>query len=216
MTTLQTPARRRWEELPADASRSDYFEAMRGALAEYYLADPADPYRQSGRSGGAARWEESRRCITLAIHRDGDFLDIGCANGLLLESLIEWARGRGHAIRPHGIDFIPELVDLARVRHPGAPPDSFAVANAYDWNPSRRYDWVRTELVYVPPADRAEFARRLYAEALAPGGRLIVCHYWSRSSPRPDTGPCLRANGLPLTGSADADGVRVEWAEAPS
>ena len=30
-----------------------------------------------------------------AIHRSGDFIDIGCANGLLLETLTAWARHEG-------------------------------------------------------------------------------------------------------------------------
>jgi hypothetical protein len=46
-------------------------------VTEYYLADPSNPYQQSGRSSGAERWEETRRCLVKAIHRSGDFIDIG-------------------------------------------------------------------------------------------------------------------------------------------
>ena len=72
-------------ELTSEQER--FFADMRRVTAEYSLAEPDNPYRQSGRAKGAARWEESRRCIAEAIQRDGDFMDIGCANGLLLESL---------------------------------------------------------------------------------------------------------------------------------
>ena len=68
--------------------RELWFETLRAAIADYYLADPTNPYQQSGRSTGAERWELKRRCIADAIDRDGDFQDVGCANGLLLESLI--------------------------------------------------------------------------------------------------------------------------------
>jgi 2-polyprenyl-3-methyl-5-hydroxy-6-metoxy-1,4-benzoquinol methylase len=152
-------------------------------------------------SAARRRWEESRRCIADAIDRDGDFMDIGCANGLLLETLIAWAAERGHQIRPHGIDFIPELVDLARRRHPGAPPDGFEVANAFYWMPKRRYDWVRTELVYVLPADRAAFARHIYDLALAPGGRLIAWHYRGRQDSPIDQAPSLGSLGFEVNGS---------------
>ena len=35
--------------------------------------------------------ERARRPIVSAIDRDGTFLDVGCANGLLMESLATWA-----------------------------------------------------------------------------------------------------------------------------
>ncbi len=211
-----SPARQRFAALPSDAPRDQYFCALRDVLAEYYLADPKNPYQQSGRSSGAARWEESRRCIAEAIHRDGDFMDVGCANGLLLESLVEWAGARGHSIRPHGIDFIPELIRLARQRHPTVPPDAFEVANAFYWDPSRRYDWVRTELVYVPAQDQGVFAKRLYDRAVASGGRLVVCHYRSRDEPTVDVGAILESIGGQIAGRASAPGVDVAWVEKPA
>ena len=107
------------------------------------------------------------------MHRDGDFMDIGCANGLLLESIQGWTR---FDVRPHGIDFIEELVDLARSRFPGCEAH-FEVANAFHWQPQHTYDFVRTELVYVPAEDRAAYVERLIEHAVAPGGRLIVCVY---------------------------------------
>ena len=74
-------------------SREAYFESSADRPGGVYLADPDDPYRQSGRSSGAARWEETRR-PSRAIDRDGDVLDVGCANGLLLETLIGWCAER--------------------------------------------------------------------------------------------------------------------------
>jgi 2-polyprenyl-3-methyl-5-hydroxy-6-metoxy-1,4-benzoquinol methylase len=198
-----------------EAERAAWFERQRAAFRAHYLAEPGNPYRESGRSSGAERWEESRRPIAGAIERDGDFMDVGCANGLLLESLVGWAAERGHRIRPHGIDFVPELVELARRRHPGAPAEAFEVANAFDWRPRRRYDWVRTELEYVPPADRAALARRLVDEALAPGGRLVLCHYCARDERAREVAAELAALGLRVVGSASARGLGVAWAEGP-
>jgi len=39
-----------------------------------------------------------------AVDRHGDFLDAGCANGLLLETLVAWYAEKEIAIRPHGVD----------------------------------------------------------------------------------------------------------------
>ena len=73
-----------------EPSRDDFFAGNRRQLASLYLADPSNPYQQWGRSSGADRWEETRRCIADAVNRDGSFLDVGCANGLLLETLEQW------------------------------------------------------------------------------------------------------------------------------
>ena len=49
---------------------------------------------QSGFGGDEARWEAARRPIAEQIDRDGTFLDIGCADGYLMESVVRWATTR--------------------------------------------------------------------------------------------------------------------------
>jgi 2-polyprenyl-3-methyl-5-hydroxy-6-metoxy-1,4-benzoquinol methylase len=142
-------------------------------------------------------------------------MDVGCANGLLLESVIGWAAERGYTIRPHGIDFIAELIDCARARHPGHR-DSFAAANAFYWRPKRRYDFVRMNLEYVPEADWPGFVNRLYSEAVAPGGRLIVCHYRSDRERVIDVPAVVEALGLPVAGRSGAPGVSMAWVDRPA
>jgi len=90
-----------------------------------------DPRAQSGFNGSAERWEAARRLIVEAIDGPGTFLDVGCANGLLLESVVAWS---AHEIEPYGVDFAPGLVELApscisipksitsRSRSPGSTP----------------------------------------------------------------------------------------------
>jgi 2-polyprenyl-3-methyl-5-hydroxy-6-metoxy-1,4-benzoquinol methylase len=194
-------------ELP----REQFFALAQRAIREHYLAEPGNPYRESGRTSGAVRWQETRRCIADAVHKSGDFLDVGCANGLLLESLIAWVGERGLTLRPHGIDFVPELVELARQRHP-AHAGSFAVANAFDWRPSRSYDFVRTNLEYVPRADRVELVRRQHA-FVSPGGRLIVCHYRNAGDELLDPSAVLAAAGFAAAGRREAPGVGMAWVD---
>lgn len=204
-------ALRRFRELSPGAPREAWFGALRAAIAERYLRDPDDPYRMSGRSRGAARWEETRRCIADAVHRGGHFLDVGCANGLLLESLMGWAAERGHRLVPHGLDLVPELLPYARRRLPEHAAN-FHAGNAWDWQPPRSYDFVRTNLEYVRDADRAESLRRLYQRALAPGGRLVVCHY-AGEDPLADVAGLLRSLGWPVAGESGADRVAVAWTD---
>ncbi|MEX2212186.1 MAG: class I SAM-dependent methyltransferase [Gaiellaceae bacterium] len=137
---------------------------------QHYLAS-GTVYGESGKSGGAAEWEAGRRPIAEAIDGPGTFLDVGCANGLLMESMAEWA-----GVEPYGLDFAPRLVARARERLPQWA-DRIWVGDALEWEPPRRFDFVRTELVYVPEARRREYVERLLARFLEPGGRLIVCGY---------------------------------------
>src|SRR5262245_31790116 len=50
-----------------------------------------DPRQRSGFGRDARDWERFRRPVVAPIDRDGTFLDIGCANGLLMESVAKWA-----------------------------------------------------------------------------------------------------------------------------
>jgi 2-polyprenyl-3-methyl-5-hydroxy-6-metoxy-1,4-benzoquinol methylase len=52
-----------------------------------------------------------------AIDRPGSFLDVGCANGYLLESLARWSP---HAIERYGLDFSARLVEVVAMRARGA------------------------------------------------------------------------------------------------
>ncbi len=121
----------------------------------YLASDTA--WAGSGKSGSYADWEYARSHIAHAIDRPGSFLDVGCANGFLLESLAAWSR---HAIEPWGLDIAPELVELARRRLPAHAPH-LAVGNALEWEPPRRFDYARTNLEYVPQRRPRDLVDRL-------------------------------------------------------
>ena len=188
--------------MPSEPPPADVFEAT-------YLASD-DPRAQSGFRGDEARWESARRPIVEAIDRPGAFLDIGCANGYLLESIVRWSP---HAIEPYGLDFAPKLVALARERLPQWS-DRFFVGDALTFQPPRRFDFARTELVYVPAEQRRELVERLLTFVT----RLIVCSYGSRRSnlPADDVGAELRGLGFDVIGEVEREGLegallRVAW-----
>ena len=153
-----------------------------------------NPRAQSGFGGDEARWEAGRRAIVEAIDRDGSFLDVGCANGLLLESVVSWSP---HRVEPFGLDLAPRLAELARRRLPRWANRIF-VGHAFTWKPPRRFDFVRTELVYVPDGRREQYVRRLLAAVVEPGGSLIACGYGSPRSgvPAEPVGAILRGLGF--------------------
>ena len=100
-----------------EPDEAGWYSAMRALLERAYLASD-DLYAQSGMAADAARWERARRPIVDAIDRDGTFLDVGCANGLLMESLQAWAAAAGHRIEPYGLDYSAGIADMARRRLP--------------------------------------------------------------------------------------------------
>jgi SAM-dependent methyltransferase len=166
--------------VPSEASSlAGWFNDRQARVCSSYLADDTNEYQQSGWRGAPEHWKAARLVILDGVNRDGDFLDIGCANGLLLESLIEWASGRNLYLTPHGIDFVPELVTLAQRRLPEFAAH-FRVANAFDWQPARRYTYVHTLLEYVPQEHQQQYLQRLLDDVVDNDGRLIVSSYGDR------------------------------------
>ena len=152
-----------------------WFDRSREVLETAYLAS-AEPWKQSGMSGPEERWVALRRPVADCIDRPGSFLDIGCANGYLLECCLRWTAERGISIAPYGLDLSARLVELARRRLPRFS-DRFFVGNSFRWVPPRRFDFVRTELVYVPGEYEQAYLKWLLQHYLEPGGRLLVANY---------------------------------------
>jgi len=182
------------KELPRD------FTEMLDRLARSYLAE-TDPIRASGFGGGAGRWRAEREPILDAVTGDGDILDVGCANGYLLECLVRWGSERGLRLTPHGVDRSAPLIERARTRLP-AYAGNMHVGNAWSWPPPRRYDYVYTLYDCVPPEYLEEYIGRLFDRAVSGGGRLIIGAYGSRSAGEPpfDAGGFLAAHGWRVSG----------------
>ncbi len=194
----------------------DTFLRQLAALEEAYLRR-TDPIEQSGFYGGPERWRAEREPILEAVTADGAFLDAGCANGYLLECLVRWGRERGVALTPYGLDQGAGLIELARRRQPHLAAHFF-VGNAWDWTPPRRFRYVYTLLDQVPPDYLTAYLHRLFARTVAPGGRLIVGDYGSRSRgiAARDVAALLRSAGYAVAGAAHGGthGVaRFAWVE---
>ena len=199
----------------------DHYQDLIDLLEQPYL-DATDVRAQSGFRGDAARWERARRVITVPMEADGDFLDVGCANGHLMETVAAWTAADHVTVEPYGLDLSPRLADLARTRLPQWA-DRILAGNVMTWEPPRRFDYVRTELGYVPDAHARRLVERLLEDYLEPGGRAILCSYGSARRPSPvvyDIGGLVRSLGFTVAGeaeSADLNGVvftKVCWVEA--
>lgn len=150
-----------------------WYEAMQGLIIPKYIA-AENPRAQSGHSGDTAGWERARGLVVEGINRHGSFLDIGCANGHLMETAQQWASQRGWAIGPYGVDLSPAMIDLAVQRLPHWH-NHFWVANILGWEPPRRFDFVHLQhLNYVPLTRRRELVAHLLTRVCEDGGRLII------------------------------------------
>jgi len=200
---------------------AEWHRRIGAIIGPAYLA-ATNPRAQSGASGTAAEWERTRRFIFAAVNRDGTFLDVGCANGHLMECAVIWLAESGHRIVPYVLEILPELAALARQRLPQWA-ERIAIGDAMEWMPERRFDFVRTGLEYVPRRLRPELVRHLLEATVAPGGRLII----GAHSELADSAPQLQAEvlrwGFPITGAVEVPHAqdqrvvrRAFWLEKPT
>jgi SAM-dependent methyltransferase len=154
---------------------TSWFENAGHILETAYIVQAA-PWQQSGMSGPRERWETLRKPVADCMDRSGSFLDIGCANGYLLECCLQWTAARGIQLDPYGLDISSALVALAKTRLPQFA-DHFFVGNSFYWIPPRKFDYVRTELVYVPGEYEKQYLEFLLDTYLEPDGKLLIAHY---------------------------------------
>ena len=180
----------------------DFYADSQRTLEPGYLRGTT-PQRGSGFSGGPGEWRQARRHITEAIDGDGTFLDVGCANGLLMESAAAWCAERGLAVEPYGVDISPKLAELARRRLPRWA-DRIWAGNAADWRPpdGQRFDYVHILLECVPRARRGDLVRHHLAHTVRPGtGRLLVSDYTADpATGHPAAPETLRSLGFRVAG----------------
>jgi hypothetical protein len=189
-----------------EIDEAGWYREVQAIITPAYLAEDT-PWGQSGCGGGddEAHFAAARELIADAVHRDGTFLDVGCASGYLMECMVMWTARRGVAIEPYGLDIAPELGDLARRRLPRWAERIFT-GNAVDWQPPRRFHFVRTGLEYVPSRRQRDLVEHLLREVVAPDGRLIIGVYSEErddTRAEPSEEARVAAWGFPIAGRAE-------------
>ena len=185
-------------------------------LEDSYLSRD-DPYKQCGWLGTPEKWRAHREISLDAVHHDGSILDVGCANGFLMECLVTWGRQRGIELEPYGVEIGSRLVELARRRLPEWSSRIYH-GDIRDWSPPRRFDFVHAN----PPDRSPEHVTRLLSDFVEPGGRLILRSYFNPSPADPwngyfDNEELLRSMGLQPAGKVTSDppGAEFVWVDRP-
>jgi SAM-dependent methyltransferase len=195
---------------------AEFLDRLR-ALERSYVRE-TDPVRQSGFGGGHARWRTERELVLDAVTGDGDFLDIGCANGYLLECLVQWGHERHVRLTPYGVDCGAQLIALAKQRLPQYP-SNFWVANAWEWIPPRQFRYVYSLYDCVPLELLPEYIRRLVTRYVEMGGTLIIGVYgsYSKQEAARDIATDIATVGFRVAGSSSRGALpvaRVAWIRA--
>ena len=187
------------------------------ALEGSYLRE-SDPVRQSGFGGGHERWHTERELILDAVTDNGDFLDVGCAHGYLLECLVQWGHERHLRLTPDGVDFGAQFMALAQQRLPqyAAP---FWVANAWEWRPPRTFRYVYSVYDCVPEDLLPAYIHRLVTRYVETRGTLIMGAYgsYSKREAARDIATDIAVAGFHVAGSSARGALpvaRVAWIRA--
>jgi SAM-dependent methyltransferase len=185
-----------------DVQLREWFSSFKQELEDAYLQHD-ESWKQSGFMGPEEYWIALRKPIADCIDKSGTFLDIGCANGYLLECIMKWTGKRGITVTPFGLDLSEKLIELAKKRLPEYN-GNFYMGNGWDWVAPVRFDYVRTELVYVPDYLQKKYIKRILDTYLLDEGKLLIALYRNRSTPdeTPWDEEQVREWGFQITGRA--------------
>jgi hypothetical protein len=192
---------RAWREITAidealergEIDEAGWHTAIAEIIVPAYLSADT-PWAGSGKIDSEDDWDHSRSLIADAIDHDGSFLDVGCANGYLMECVPRWTR---YAVEPYGVDISDELATVARERLPDWA-DRIWVGNALMWEPPMRFTYIRTGLEYVPIPRR----RQLVEHLVGSSDRLII-GVFNEQAVEHATEELVRSWGFPITGRTE-------------
>jgi SAM-dependent methyltransferase len=156
----------------------EYSARIVGWLEDNYVAadERGNVFGGSGASGDMAYWEARRRVIANAFGRDGTWLDVGCANGLLMATLPKWVAENGHAIEAYGLELGAKIAERARIRYPQLA-ERVWTGNVMSFEPPIRFDFVTALSDAVAPNRCVAMVERIARLYLKKGGRVILSCY---------------------------------------
>jgi len=204
------------EQARATLSDEEFYLAGTRLLEPAYLAADT-PQGGSGFGGDADDWRAGRSIVAEVFEADGMFLDVGCANGHLMESVVGWAAERDIHVEPYGVDLAGGLVDEARRRLPQWA-DRIWQGNALTWTPpgGLRFDVVHTLLDCVPGHAIRGMVQHLLDTTVAPGGKLLASCYVDAVHTHLHAAALLREQGFEVDGETRAP-IRTDGrVQAPS
>ena len=138
--------------------------------------------------GGYGRWKQVRQFIVRGIHKDGTFLDVGCANGFLMQCLLHWS---SYHLIPYGVDNREEVIEKAKLLLPEYADhfqciDGDHLEKLGEVSMPLQYDFVYRNY-WKRDVDTAEKVHSIVTklwEHVSSDGRLILGVYWGSNHPK--------------------------------
>jgi len=166
-----------------EIDKDEWYNVNKIYFTKLYLSAD-NPRAQSGHGGDEYHYAFAHLPILEAVYKHGTFLDVGCANGHLMEMIHKWATALGFDLQMYGVDISEELLELAQSRLPQWH-DRFFLGNSFYWKPEQKFDYIHIGgLGQVPKVDQRMFFDHLMENYLVDGGRLILGPYWSENDDR--------------------------------
>jgi len=158
-----------------EINKDEWYEINNTYFTKLYLSTN-NPRLQSGHGGNEYHYIFAQLPTIEAIYKNGTFLDVGCANGHLMEMLYKWGTAIGFDLQMFGVDISEELLELAKTRLPQWQ-DRFFLGNAFLWKPENKFDYV-LDCAQIPDDDKSMYYKHLMENYLVEGGRMIIRPYW--------------------------------------
>ncbi|MCL2775205.1 MAG: class I SAM-dependent methyltransferase [Oscillospiraceae bacterium] len=160
-----------------EITKDEWYEIVNLHTTKWYLSYD-NPRAQSGHGGDEYHYRFSHLPIIECLYKDGTFLDVGCANGHLMEMVHKWANAIGFDLQVFGVDISEGLIELAKKRLPQWY-DNFYIANRYFWKSEIKFDYIHLMGIGGYPEYDERICFEYYMENyLADGGRMIIGPYW--------------------------------------
>lgn len=143
---------------------------IKNAYQDAYLCKQS-PLERSGFAHDLDSFLNLRSPILIAMgEKEGRFLDLGCANGVLIELL---SKNEGVRREYFGIDFVPELIEEANSRL----GEICHVADLHNYVNTTGFEFVRFELCYAREHKMKYLVEHVIESMLCDDGVALICNY---------------------------------------
>ncbi len=146
-----------------------YIERKKWFEENYWKENHNDLLIPNGIKGEPGDLISKLNILFQLIKNDGEMIDLGCGNGLLLKLLIIKSKQK---LIPYGIDFLQKSIQQAREKVLPEFKENFSVGNVVNINFDESFDYIIADPESVSDEDIVHYYNKCF-NALRKNGMLI-------------------------------------------